>query len=238
VPRIHRSVTVLARIRSTHPDVADPETAILHGRVLIGGVPVLNPMRLVRDDEAVVLRPEPTLRGTRKLAFALHRFGVDARGARALDAGAAAGGFTMTLLEAGAARVYAVDAGHGQLIASLRLDERVVVLERTNIAELTRRLAPEPLDLLTLDLSYVSLATAIPQLGGLDFDAGAHLVALIKPMFELGLAALPPPDRWREAIDHAAAGASAAGWQVGAVARSPLMGARGAVEFFLHARRR
>lgn len=237
MPRIHRSITVLARIRSTHPDVTDPKTAIHQGRVLIGGVPVLNPMRLVRDDETVILRPEPTLRGTRKLAFALDRFRIEARGAKALDAGAAAGGFTRALLNAGAARVYAVDAGHGQLVGSLRQDERVVVLERTNIANLTTDVVPDPLDLITLDLSYLSLALAGSQFGGLGIDPGAHLVALIKPMFELGLAALPPPDHWRAAIDHAAAGVSAAGWQVGAIARSPVLGARGAVEFFLHARR-
>ena len=237
MPRIRRSVTVLARVSSMYPDMADPAAVIRHGRVFIGGVPALNPMRLVRDDEAVVVRSDPVLRGTTKLLFALDRFGIDASGAIALDAGAAAGGFTTALLEVGAARVYAVDVGHGQLRGWLRQDERVVVLERTNIAHLTTDLVPEPLAVITLDLSYLLLALAVPQLGRLDVVPDAHLVALIKPMFELGSSGLPPADRWPEAIDRAVSGAGDAGWRVEEVARSPVMGSHRAVEFFLYARR-
>ena len=237
MPRIRRSVTVLARIRSMYPDIADPEAAIRQGRVFLGGVPALNPMRLVRDDEAVVVRSDPVLRGTTKLLFALDRFGIDARGAIALDAGAAAGGFTTALLEVRVGRVYAVDVGHGQLRGWLRQDERVVVLERTNIAHLTTDVVPEPLDLITLDLSYLSLAHAVPQLGRLDVVPDEHLVALIKPMFELGSAGLPPADRWPEAIDRAVSGSVDAGWRVEEVVRSPVMGSHRAVEFFLYARR-
>ena len=237
MPRIRRSVTVLARMSSMYPDIADPEAVIRRGRVFIGGVPALNPMRLVRDDEAVVVRSDPVLRGTTKLLFALDRFDIDASGAIALDVGAAAGGFTTALLEVGVARVYAVDVGHGQLRGSLRQDERVVVLERTNIADLTIDVVPEPLDLITLDLSYLSLALAVPQLGRLDVRPDAHLVALIKPMFELGSACLPPADRWPEAIDRAVTAAADAGWRMEEVARSPVMGSHRAVEFFVHARR-
>ena len=140
-------------------------------------------------------------------------------------------------MEVGVARVYAVDVGHGQLRGSLRQDERVVVLERTNIADLTTDLVPEPLDLITLDLSYLSLAHAVPQLESLDVVPDARLVALIKPMFELGSAVLPSAERWPEAIDRAVRGVGDAGWRVEAVARSPVMGSRRAVEFFLHARR-
>ena len=235
MPRIHRSVTVLARVNSMYPDIADPEAVIRQGRVFIGGVPALNPLRLIRDDEAVVVRADPVLRGTTKLMFALDRFAIRAAGMVALDAGAAAGGFTTALLEAGAARVYAVDVGHGQLRGSLRQDERAVVLERTNVADLTTDVVREPLDLITLDLSYLSLALAVPQLDLLDVRPDARLIALIKPMFELGSPVLPPADRWPVAIDRAVRGVGRAGWRVEQVARSPVMGSRGAVEFFLFA---
>jgi 23S rRNA (cytidine1920-2'-O)/16S rRNA (cytidine1409-2'-O)-methyltransferase len=142
------------------------------------------------------------------------------------------------LLDAGARRVYAVDVGHGQLLGSLRQDRRVRVLERTNIAELTRALVPDRLHVVNLDLSYLSLARAVPQLNALDIRASASLVALVKPMFELGLRELPKPGRWPEALERAARGVTASGWDVRAVVRSPLLGSGGAVEFFLHATRR
>ena len=95
---------------------------------------------------------------------------------------------------AGARRVYAVDVGHGQLLGSLRQDERVVVLERTNLAALERRLVPDEVEVATIDVSYVSLAVAVPQLGRLAYAHGADLLALVKPMFELGLGAPPTDD--------------------------------------------
>jgi 23S rRNA (cytidine1920-2'-O)/16S rRNA (cytidine1409-2'-O)-methyltransferase len=237
VPRIHRTVSVLSRVRALHPELAEPEAAIRRGRVLVEGVPALNPRRLVPADQPLVVLPDPVPRGTRKLGPTLDRLRIDVRGAVALDAGAAAGGFTSALLEAGAARVYAVDVGYGQLVGSLRQDGRVVVLERTNVADLTTEVVTKPLDLITLDLSYVSVARAVPQLHRVTLRSDAHLVALVKPMFELGVGTLPPPDRWQDAIDHAVAGVAGAGWRVEEVVRSPILGARGAVEFFLYARR-
>jgi 23S rRNA (cytidine1920-2'-O)/16S rRNA (cytidine1409-2'-O)-methyltransferase len=237
VSRIRRSVTVLAHLRAKHAGLADPEDAIRQGRVQLGGVPLLDPAALVPANAELVVRPGPSLRGRAKLAFALDRFAVDVRGVVALDAGAAAGGFTTALLGAGAARVYAVDVGYGQLRGSLRADERVVVLERTNISRLTSDVVPEPVQLITLDLSYVSVARAVPQLAALDLRPGADLIALIKPMFELGTARLPSPDRWPEAIQRAERGVGRAGWHVQVVAKCPVVGSRGAVEFFLHARR-
>lgn len=178
------------------------------------------------------------LRGYRKLVAALDSFDIDVRGAIAVDAGTAAGGFTKALLDAGAAHVYAVDVGYGQLIGSLRQGDRVVVLERTNISSLTTATVPEPVDVITVDLSYISVAVAVPQFERLDIRMGAHLVALIKPMFELGLPTLPSEDRWIDAVNHAANGVAASGWHVEGCIPSPVLGARGATEFLLHARRR
>ena len=155
----------------------------------------------------------------------------------ALDVGAAAGGFTTVLLERGAVRVYAVDAGHGQLLGSLRQDPRVVNLEATNVAELSARLVPDAIEVVTVDVSYLSLSAAVAQLGALPIAPGADLVGLVKPMFELRLERDPPDtERVAEAGRVAAGGVARAGWQVLGVIPSPVRGARGARELLLHAR--
>ncbi|HEX4906834.1 MAG TPA: SAM-dependent methyltransferase [Acidimicrobiales bacterium] len=179
--------------------------------------------------------PVKELHGVEKLTFALDRFGVDVRGRVAFDCGASTGGFTRALLDAGASRVYAVDAGFGQLLGSLRQDDRVVNMERTNLADAR---VDEPVDVVTLDLSYLSLADALPQLA-IELAAGADLLALVKPMFELHLGSLPEDqetalDRSLELVRRAA---TAAGWTVVGGCRSPVLGHSGAVEGFVHAER-
>jgi 23S rRNA (cytidine1920-2'-O)/16S rRNA (cytidine1409-2'-O)-methyltransferase len=220
------------------PGLDDPVDAIESGEVLVGGIPVRNPASMVRPGVSVALRSAQPLRGARKLEPALDRFGVAVEGRVALDLGAAAGGFTSALLARGASRVYAVDAGHGQLLGSLRQDPRVVNLESTNLSELHRGLVPDRIELVTIDLSNLAVARAVPQLDGELMAAHVDLVALVKPMFELGLAQLPTTDeQLAEALERANAGVEAAGWEVAGRMRSPVLGARGAVEFFLHARR-
>jgi 23S rRNA (cytidine1920-2'-O)/16S rRNA (cytidine1409-2'-O)-methyltransferase len=219
------------------PDLADPEGVIRHGWVLVDGRIVANPASLVPRGASVVVRPPRRPRGTRKLAWALASFGISVHGRVALDVGAAAGGFTIVLLEAGARRVYAVDVGHGQLLGSLRANPRVVNLERVNLAELDRSLVPDRIDVISLDLSYLSVASAADQLAVLPLAPEADLVALVKPMFELGLA---EPPTARSLLDHAVTsagrGLDRAGWRVVGRVVSPIRGSRGAVEFFVHAR--
>ena len=225
-------------LRRAHPALEDPESAIARGDVLVDGLVVVNPATLVRAGAAISLRSERLLRGEAKLTAALAAFAVDARDRVALDVGAAAGGFTRALLSAGARRVYAVDAGYGQLLGSLRQDERVVNLERTNLATLEHALVPERIELVTLDLSYLSIRAAVPQLAPLDLAPGCELVALVKPQFELGRASLPRDESsLARAVDVASAGIAAAGWTVVTAIRSPHPGTRGAIEFFVHARR-
>ena len=229
-------VQELARVR---PDVANPTEAVAAGEVFVDGRIVTNPASLVRLGASIVVRRARPLRGEAKLRAALAAFDVRVRGRVTVDVGAAAGGFTRALLEAGAARVYAVDAGHGQLVGSLRADPRVVDLEGVNLAELDTTRIPEAIELVTLDLSYLSLADAVPQLARLSIAGDAELVALVKPAFELGLAALPEsPELLARAIERARAGIDRSGWRVVAELESPVRGARGAVEFLLHARRR
>jgi 23S rRNA (cytidine1920-2'-O)/16S rRNA (cytidine1409-2'-O)-methyltransferase len=177
------------------------------------------------------------LRGAVKLRSALDAFGVVVADRVCLDVGASTGGFTSVLLERGAAKVYAVDAGHGQLLGSLRQDARVVNLENTNIADLSRDVVRDPIDLFTVDVSYLSLSSAVAQLSSLvEITHGATLVGLVKPMFELRLAQAPTDEPSLDrAIEAAREGAESAGWNVTATLRSPNPGAKGALEGFIYA---
>jgi 23S rRNA (cytidine1920-2'-O)/16S rRNA (cytidine1409-2'-O)-methyltransferase len=234
-----------ARMRALSSRVAevcvDPEEAearIRAGEVLVDGSIVTNPGSMVRPTSSVAIRARHVLRGRRKLRAALEHWSIPLAGAIALDAGAAAGGFTQALLEAGALRVYAVDVGYGQLLGSLRQDDRVVSLERMNIGELDAESIPDLLTAVTLDLGYLALARGVPQLGKLRFASRAELVALVKPMFELGLASAPSDRATLDAArEHAARGIAGAGWEVLDWIDSPLRGARGARELFVRARR-
>jgi 23S rRNA (cytidine1920-2'-O)/16S rRNA (cytidine1409-2'-O)-methyltransferase len=180
--------------------------------------------------------PAPALHGREKLGFALDRFGLDVRDRVAFDCGASTGGFTQALLDAGVRRVYAVDAGFGQLLGSLRQDERVTCMERTNLADAR---VDEPVDVVTLDLSYLALADALPQLG-IPLAPGADLLALVKPMFELRLGALPDDQEAAlpDAVALAAEAAASSGWEVLDSCASPVLGRNGALEGWLRARRR
>ena len=227
------------RAAALYPDLADAGQAIREGLVWVNGFPVRNPDSLVGRADVVTLRSSapPVLQGQRKLAAALETFRPAVAGRVVVDVGAAAGGFTRALLAAGASRVYAVDVGHGQLLGSLRQDLRVVTLERTNLAALTAKLVPEAVGIVTIDVSYVSLAAAVPQLAGLSFAPDAQLIALVKPMFELGLAHLPDADTARGAVEVAGRAIAASGWRILGAMESPVRGHHGALEFFLHAAR-
>lgn len=230
-------VALTSLVRRRFPDIEDPETLVLGGFVLVDGAPASNPNASVRADAGLkVLRPKP-LRGTAKLAHAIASFDLDLTGLVAVDLGAAAGGFTQALLEAGAARVYAVDAGVGQLRGSLRADPRVVNLERTNLADLDQRLIPEAVDVVTMDLSYLAIAAALGQLVQLWLAPEALLVALVKPTFELHSGRLANrPEQVAAAVARADESLRHHGWvPIGQVA-SPVRGSRGAVEVLLLAR--
>ena len=178
------------------------------------------------------------LRGSVKLVAALDTFGVDPSGRICLDVGASTGGFTTVLLERGAARVYAVDAGHGQLLGSLRQNERVVNLESTNVGDLDRGVVTDAIQVVTVDVSYLSLGRAVAQLDGVEIVRDAGLVGLVKPMFELGLGTAPTDEvSLQQATDAAAAAITGAGWEVVGRAMSVARGGRGAIEGFVYARR-
>jgi 23S rRNA (cytidine1920-2'-O)/16S rRNA (cytidine1409-2'-O)-methyltransferase len=230
-------VRLVARLKQERPELRELERLIKEGRVFVDDQLVTNPRTLVPKAGSIRVRGDAPLRGEAKMRAAVEAFALKVGGTNALDVGAAAGGFTKALLDGGARRVYAVDVGHGQLRGFLRQDQRVVALERTNISELTVALVPDTLDLLTLDLSYLPLAAAVHQLSRLDISPSAEMVTLVKPMFELRLSQLPAPSLWPEAIERVSIAMAAAEWVVESVARSPVVGRHGAVEFLLHATR-
>lgn len=220
-----------------HPSITDPTGLIARGEVVVDGRLVTNPASLVHKGAAISLKVDAPLRGEAKLTAALNSFSVDVRARVALDVGAAAGGFTRVLLQAGARRVYSVDAGHGQLLGSLRQDPRVVNLEATNLGTLNLGLVPDTLDVVTLDLSYLALRDAVPQLESIRLAPRAHAIALVKPQFELGLSEAPQ-DRKQllDAVGRACNAFDKAGW-TSEWTESPVRGRRGAIEFLVHATR-
>ena len=233
-----RMRTLREEVERLRPDLDDVDAEIAAGHVLVRGVPATNPRTRVQVGTSVAVREPKTFRGRVKLGAALDAFDLPVEGRVALDAGASAGGFVQALLEAGARRVYAVEVGFGQLLGSLRQDARVVNLERTNIGDLDQTLVPDAVELFTLDLGYLALAVGVPQLNTLRIADDADLVALVKPVAELGLAT-PPTDE--ESLDEArrlaAEAIEDAGWRVAASVASPIRGSHGAIEMFVRARR-
>jgi len=225
---------------------ARAQALIMAGEVYAGTRRVAKAGEQLAGDVQLTLkgRDHPWVsRGGCKLAGALETFGVDPTGAVAADLGASTGGFTDVLLQRGAARVYAVDVGHGQLAWSLRQDPRVVVLERTNARYLTAEQAPEPLDLLVCDASFIGLETLLPAPLALA-GPGARLVALIKPQFEVGRGQVGKGGVVRDPALHEAVCArirdwldAQAGWAVRGLGRSPVAGPEGNVEFLVMAER-
>ncbi len=221
---------------------------VMAGLVFTGERRVEKPGEALSRDAPLTVRGRDhpwVSRGGLKLAHALEHFGLtDAvRGATALDIGASTGGFTDVLLHHGARRVHAVDVGYGQLADRLRRDPRVVVHERTNARHLDRGTVPEAIDFIVCDASFISLRTVLPAALSLAAD-GAHLVALIKPQFEAGRAAVGKGGVVRDPAVHEAVIADVrdwlgrrAGWRVLGVAQSPVLGPKGNREFLIAARR-
>ena len=180
-------------------------------------------------------------RGGLKLVRGLDTFAVDPAGATALDVGASTGGFTDVLLSRGAAKVYAVDVGHGQLAWKLRQDPRVVVLEKTNARHLGRAEVPDAVDLVVCDASFIGLEVVLPAALALT-RPGAHLVALIKPQFEVGKGRVGKGGVVRDPALHEEVCArirtwlaGLPGWRVLGIAESPIKGPEGNTEFLIGA---
>lgn len=216
------------------------QALIAEGKVLVAGRAASRKSELVAGDAALeVTQRQYVSRGAHKLLYALDRFSVAASGSVALDAGASTGGFTQVLLERGAARVYAVDAGHGQLAAALRADPRVLVHEGTNLRDLRRGDLGEAIELFSLDLSFISLRLVLPAVRSLAARQ-AEVVALVKPQFEAGPRDVGKGGIVRDRGVHlrilleVAAAAAENGFTPLGVCPSPLRGGDGNHEYLLH----
>jgi 23S rRNA (cytidine1920-2'-O)/16S rRNA (cytidine1409-2'-O)-methyltransferase len=221
-------------------------TLIGDGRVRVGGRTAAKAATQVEAGAAIVVaeaatgRPDYVSRGGHKLAGALAAFdGLAVKGRVCLDAGASTGGFTDVLLRAGAAHVYAVDVGYGQIAWSLRTDERVTVLERTNIRDLTpETLGDPPPSLVVGDLSFISLRLVLGPLLACA-EPGADFAMMVKPQFEVGKdrvgagGVVRDPELRAAAVRDVAGHAETLGLGVLGVAASPLPGPSGNVEYFL-----
>jgi 23S rRNA (cytidine1920-2'-O)/16S rRNA (cytidine1409-2'-O)-methyltransferase len=223
----------------------EAQEAVRAGLVTIGGAPASKPATMVAAGDPVhVLAPTGRFasRGGDKLDAALRRFAVDPAGRACLDAGASTGGFTDRLLRGGAAEVIAVDVGYGQLAWEVRTDPRVTVFDRTNVRDLVPGALPFRPNLVTADLSFISLRLVAGVLVGLA-SVDAEFILLVKPQFEAGpvdigsRGVVRDPEVWARAIEGVAASFAEADAPSLGVMASPLAGPAGNVEFFLHARR-
>jgi 23S rRNA (cytidine1920-2'-O)/16S rRNA (cytidine1409-2'-O)-methyltransferase len=221
-------------------------TLVETGRVVLAGVVATKPATQVDGSASLVVRagqegPDYVSRGAHKLVGALDAFGIDVAGCRALDAGASTGGFSDVLLRRGVAAVIAVDVGYGQLAWPVRSDERVTVLDRTNVRDLTVELLPFRPDLVVGDLSFISLTLVLGPLAGVA-EPDADLLLMVKPQFEVGKGQVGSGGVVRDAAlrSQAVRRIAGAAWDLGlgtaGVVASPLPGPSGNVEYFLHLR--
>jgi 23S rRNA (cytidine1920-2'-O)/16S rRNA (cytidine1409-2'-O)-methyltransferase len=220
------------------------QALVLAGKVRVGEGDAARgdrkPGDLVAADERVaVAEPDPYVsRGGHKLAAALDAFEIHPSGLTCLDVGASTGGFTDVLLQRGAQRVYALDVGRGQLAAPLQADPRVVSVERTNARTLTAASLPEPVDLATIDVSFISLGLVLGPVAT-TLARGGVIIALVKPQFEAGKGrtdhgVVRDPSTHREVLERVVADAAERGLGTRAVIASPILGPAGNREFLLH----
>jgi 23S rRNA (cytidine1920-2'-O)/16S rRNA (cytidine1409-2'-O)-methyltransferase len=238
-----RRADVLLVERGLFESRAKAQAAIEAGLVTANGIPVGRASdQLTTDADLKAEAPHPWVsRGGVKLAAALDAFAIDPSGSVCLDLGASTGGFTDVLLAGGAAKVYAVDVGHGQLHPKIAADPRVVSLEDTDARVLTQALVPDPIDLAAADVSFISLKLVLPPVMPL-LGASASLIALIKPQFEAGREHVKKGVVREETVhgavcDDLARFVEALGFHVLGLIPSPILGGEGNREFLIGARR-
>jgi 23S rRNA (cytidine1920-2'-O)/16S rRNA (cytidine1409-2'-O)-methyltransferase len=239
--------------RKSRADVALVERGLVESRaraqaLIMAGAVFSGETRIEKAGQTVAVESPLAVRGADhpwvsrgglKLEKALDHFGIDPAGLVCLDVGASTGGFTDVLLARGAAKVHAVDVGHGQLAWRLRNDPRVAVLERVNARHLTRSLIPDPINLIVCDASFIGLETVLPAPLALAAP-GAHAIALIKPQFEVGKdkvgkgGIVRDPALHKEVCTRVTAWLNRLeGWRTLGLVESPIRGAEGNKEFLI-----
>jgi 23S rRNA (cytidine1920-2'-O)/16S rRNA (cytidine1409-2'-O)-methyltransferase len=242
MPPIKTRLDVLLVDRNLAPSRQRAQALIMAGKVLVNQVPLTKPGTRIRNSDNVSLKGTDipyVSRGGIKLAHALSAFNLNVDGRVCMDVGASTGGFTDCLLQAGATKVLAVDVGYGQLAWKLRQDPRVVILERTNIRNLTVQEVPFPIDLASIDVSFISLRIVLPAIQKFLGD-DAHIVALIKPQFEVGKelvgkgGVVKDPRLHADVIQSLKQFCIASGIKVLGLTTSPITGPKGNKEFLIH----
>lgn len=216
---------------------------VMAGNVLVEGQPASKPGAQIDPSANITLKEEDhpyVSRGALKLVKGLDTFAIDPTGMVCLDIGASTGGFTDVLLRRGAAKVYAIDVGYGQLAWSLRSDPRVVVIERENVRNMDLALVPEPCDLAVIDTSFISLTLVLPRVRELLREpAGKPIVALVKPQFEVGRdqvgkgGVVRDEAARRGAVEKVRTWAALHGFTAHEDVESPITGPAGNVEYLL-----
>jgi 23S rRNA (cytidine1920-2'-O)/16S rRNA (cytidine1409-2'-O)-methyltransferase len=226
------------------PSREQAKRLIMAGKVLVNDTVIDRPGEMI--PEGAEIRCKGPLhpyvgRGGVKLQGALEAFSVPVEGRTAADLGASTGGFTDCLLKNGAVKVFAVDVGYGQLAFKIRKDPRVVVLDRTNARRLTSEKLGEPVDLVVMDLSFISILKVLDAVRSILRDGG-DVISLVKPQFEIGKGKVGKGGIVRDAKDHAEVlanllrGTREAGFGVLGIAPSPVTGTKGNIEFWFHLR--
>lgn len=236
-----KRLDVLLVERGLAPSRERARSLIMAGKVLVERIPVDKAGSKIDPESAIEIRGGDlpyVSRGGLKLEKGLDVFGIDPADQVCLDVGASTGGFTDCLLQRGARRVYAVDVGYGQLAWGLRQDPRVVAIERTNIRNLSNEAVPEKVDLVTIDVSFISLRIVVPVVLAY-LKPGGKIIALIKPQFEVGKGKVGKggvvrnPDHHIQVIDTLTAYFQSLKLQVSSTTPSPILGPKGNKEFVI-----
>jgi 23S rRNA (cytidine1920-2'-O)/16S rRNA (cytidine1409-2'-O)-methyltransferase len=214
----------------------------MEGKVLVNGLLVTKPGTLVDEDAQIILKEEEipyVSRGGLKLESALTNFNISVKDKIAMDVGASTGGFTDCLLKNGAKKVYCIDVGYGQLAWKLRRDQRVVLIERTNIRYLERERIPDEIDIATIDVSFISLLKVVPKV--MEFlKKDGEIVALIKPQFEAGKGevekggVIKDEEKRLKVVQKVKEELESFGLKTIGIMQSPILGQKGNVEYFIY----
>lgn len=227
--------------RALAPSREKAAALIMAGCVFIGEKKADKPGQMAAEDAEIIIKGEDhpyVSRGGVKLAHALKEFHINANGKICMDVGASTGGFADCLLQKGAARVYAIDVGYGQLAWKIANNRRAIVIERTNIRKLAREQIPEEIELAVIDVSFISLALVLSAVQPF-LKRGADIVALVKPQFEVGRKLVGKGGIVRDeslhklAIEKIRNAGLKLGWKMNGVAESPILGAKGNKEFLM-----
>jgi len=230
--------------RGLAPSRERARALIMQGKVTVNGHPVTKAGELVGLEAVVELKGEDmpyVSRGGFKLEAAIRHFGISLKDKVAMDVGASTGGFTDVMLQHGALRVYCIDVGYGQLAWKLRQEPRVILLERTNIRHLEKDRIPEPVDIATMDVSFISLSLVVPKIVEFLGD-GSEIVALIKPQFEVGKGEVGKggivrdPLKRQAAVERVKAHFQSCGLRTVGIIESPILGQKGNVEYLIYAK--